>query len=158
MSFVKVNKEYTFDCAHRLANHEGLCNNIHGHTYRMQVELEGKRKLCPPAVEGMILDFKELKRVVKELIVDPIDHAYVLNHKSMDEKDIAVEHMMNKLGFKTFIMGSRPTAENMAVEFAEKLKYSELTREHKNIKSITVKIWETPTSYAEYKIPVSGDC
>lgn len=64
-----VSKEFTFDSAHFLTKYHGKCENMHGHTYRLRVTVEG-----PVQEDGMVLDFKELKALVKEKVVDKYDH------------------------------------------------------------------------------------
>ena len=66
-------KTFTFDCAHRLPYHEGLCKNIHGHTYKVDVTVEGGRQGRGPE-DGMIIDFKRLKTICNKLF-NKYDHA-----------------------------------------------------------------------------------
>ena len=65
-------KDFTFDAAHNLVNYHGKCERLHGHTYRLRVVLEGR-----PDAEGMIMDFIELKAIVKECLLSRLDHAYL---------------------------------------------------------------------------------
>ena len=67
-----INKEFKFDSAHNLVEYNGKCENLHGHTYRLRITLEGER-----AAGDMIIDFVELKKIVKERVVDKLDHAYL---------------------------------------------------------------------------------
>jgi len=64
-----VSKEFTFDSAHFLTKYHGKCENLHGHTYRLRVTVSG-----PVQEDGMVLDFKELKGLVKERVIDRYDH------------------------------------------------------------------------------------
>lgn len=63
----------TFAAAHRLPDHEGKCCRLHGHTYGLEVTVEGAPQESGPAA-GMVMDFAELRERVKELIVDRLDH------------------------------------------------------------------------------------
>ncbi|TDT51346.1 6-carboxytetrahydropterin synthase QueD [Fonticella tunisiensis] len=112
-------KEFEFDAAHNLVKYHGKCERLHGHTYKLVVKLEGT-----PDSEGMVFDFVELKRIVKEKVVDKFDHAYI--------NDII----------------SQPTAENIAVyvwnELVEVLKRS-------NCRLYEVEVWETKTSGVIYR-------
>ncbi len=63
----------TFSAAHRLPEHEGKCYRLHGHTYSLEVTVEGKPQESGPAA-GMVMDFSELRQRVQELVVDPVDH------------------------------------------------------------------------------------
>ncbi len=65
-------KEFTFDSAHQLKNYVGNCANLHGHTYRLQISIQG-----PVQENGLVLDFKELKKHVKKNVLDIIDHKYL---------------------------------------------------------------------------------
>ena len=116
---VRVTKEFTFDSAHFLKNYVGPCANMHGHTYKLQVTLEGTLNDT-----GFVLDFKKLKDLVKRTVVDRLDH-HVLN---------------NELEFNT-------TAENMVVWMYDTLN-KELELDTTSV--VSVKLWETPTSFAEF--------
>ena len=68
-----VATEFEFDAAHNLPNYAGKCERLHGHTYRLRV-------LCAAPVDastGLAIDFAEVKRVVKALVVDVLDHTYL---------------------------------------------------------------------------------
>ena len=64
--------EYTFDAAHNLVAYHGKCERLHGHTYRMSVTLQGD-----PDAEGMIVDFLDVKKAVRERVLSQLDHAYL---------------------------------------------------------------------------------
>ena len=63
----------TFAAAHRLPDHEGKCYRLHGHTYGLEVTVEGRPQESGPAA-GMVMDFAELRQRVAELVVDSLDH------------------------------------------------------------------------------------
>ncbi len=67
-----ITKEFTFDSAHKLLNYNGLCANLHGHTYRLQVTLSG-----PVLKNGMVYDFVDLKRIVTEKAISKLDHKFI---------------------------------------------------------------------------------
>lgn len=69
---MRLRRDFTFDAAHNLVAYHGKCERLHGHTYRLGVTLEGT-----PDEEGMVLDFVELKRIVREQVLDQMDHAYL---------------------------------------------------------------------------------
>ena len=68
-----VAREFQFDAAHRLPEHPGPCQNLHGHTYRLQVLCEGP---IDPRT-GMVLDFADLKEAVKSRVLAHLDHTYL---------------------------------------------------------------------------------
>lgn len=65
-------REFSFDAAHNLVEYHGKCEKLHGHTYKLAVEIEGK-----PDPEGMIVDFTIVKRIVNDEIISKFDHAYL---------------------------------------------------------------------------------
>lgn len=69
-----IAKEFVFDAAHRLINHSGKCKNLHGHTYRLRVFVNGEVNN-----EGFVMDFSELNKVVKENVLNLLDHNYLNN-------------------------------------------------------------------------------
>ena len=69
---MKIAKEFTFDSAHFLKDYHGKCENLHGHTYRMRVTIEGDRQ-----ANGLIMDFAEIKKIVNEKVVNIWDHANI---------------------------------------------------------------------------------
>ncbi len=130
-----VSKECQFDAAHVLTNHAGQCKNLHGHTYRIIVEVEeGKEG------HDMVIDFKDLKQVIREVILDRFDHAFMFNEASPSECEIAA--VITKHGMRSVGLPFRSTAENLArfffCELAGRLSVS------------SVKVFETPESCAEY--------
>ena len=139
-------KEFTFDCAHRLMGHNGLCRNVHGHTYRLQVTIrylneKEDQTLRGGSSDGMVMDFKFLKGIVTQHIISEYDHAYVC--ETVEEDVVAA--LLNEMRMRVVEMGRRPTAENMALHFAEILRGELPLFTH----LVSVRVWETPTSFAE---------
>ena len=134
---ITVTKTVKFDAAHVLTNHQGLCKNLHGHTYRVDVSV------AQTADDGrdMVIDFKDLKRIATETICDRFDHAFIYNTESSGEREIAA--VVEKNGMRTVALPFRSTAENLARHFYGALKplVSGLS---------AVKVWETADSCAEY--------
>lgn len=136
----RVSKEFSFDMAHILDGHDGKCRNLHGHTYKLQVEVSGDLYQQGPK-KGMVMDFADLKDIVKTLILEPMDHAFIYDTSS--ERECKIAALLNELDSKTFGMPSRTTAEEMARFIFNRLK-SELPLS-------AVRLWETPTSFCEYR-------
>lgn len=143
---ITATKIFTFDMAHTLPGHEGLCRNLHGHTYKLEVT--AVRTDTPVRSEGpdagMVVDFSDLKRVVKEEIVDKLDHAVALC--LVDEFERELYRLLSKSGQRVVQLPYRPTAELMAADFLEILT-KRLSGTGITISKI--KLWETPTSFAE---------
>ena len=130
-----VTKTVKFDAAHILTNHKGLCKNLHGHTYRVDVSVA--------QAEGdpgdMVIDFKDLKGIANEVICSRFDHAFVYNTESEGEREIAA--VVEKHGMRTVPIPFRSTAENLARLFFADLK--------PRIPGLSaVKVWETADSCA----------
>ncbi len=143
MKKVRVTKEFTFETAHALWNYDGACRNIHGHSYRLFITLLGE----PLADEGnpkfgMVIDFKDLKDIVKKNIVDNLDHALLVYNKAEGESLDAVKSMYQKV----YSFDFQPTCENLVIYIAEILK----EKLPKYLSLHVVKLYETATSYAEW--------
>lgn len=132
-----VTKTVKFDAAHVLTNHQGLCKNLHGHTYRVDVSVAADE----PS-EGMVIDFKDLKRIAMEKICDKFDHAFIYNTASAGEREIA--SVVEKNGMRTVAIPFRSTAENLARYFFDELKGAV-------VGLVSVKVWETAENCAEYR-------
>ena len=130
-------KTVRFDAAHILTNHGGLCRNLHGHTYRVDVSVaQGE------AGSGdMVIDFKDLKRTLENAILSRFDHSFIYDSTSPGECEIA--SVLEKHGMRTVALPFRSTAENLARHFAGALRplLPGLSR---------VDVWETPDSRASY--------
>lgn len=131
-----VSKECVFDAAHVLTKHSGQCKNLHGHTYRLVVEVEQMDNEA-----DMIIDFKDLKTVMQEVILDRFDHAFIFDERSESESEIAA--VITKHSMKSVGLPFRSTAENMARYMFEQLA------PHVNV--LSVRLYETPASYATYQ-------
>ena len=131
-----VTKTVKFDAAHVLTDHQGLCRNLHGHTYRVDVSVSTE------ADGDMVIDFKELKGILAEVILDRFDHSFIYNTGSAGESEIAA--VVEKHGMRTVAIPFRSTVENLA-----KMFYNELKDRFPGLSS--VKVWETADNCAEYR-------
>lgn len=137
----KIAKEFSFDMAHMLDGHDGKCKNLHGHTYTLQVEIRGQLH-TQGAKQGMVMDYSDLKAIVKSEILDKMDHAFIYDATS--EKECKVARLLNELDSKTFALPARTTAEQMA-------QYIFDTLCNAGLPVSLIRLWETPTSYCEYQ-------
>jgi 6-pyruvoyltetrahydropterin/6-carboxytetrahydropterin synthase len=143
MSVIRISKEFNFDMAHALLGYDGLCKNIHGHSYTLNVTVKGTPISTQDSPKiGMLIDFKDLKNIIKTRIVDRFDHALVLNSDS--PKDLL--DMMMKNYDKIVLTDYQPTTENMIAEMAEEIRGLLPS----NLKLYSLRLRETPTSYAEW--------
>lgn len=140
---IRVTKQFQFDMAHALFGYDGPCKNIHGHTYHMEVTLLGQAiDDKSNAKLGMVVDFGDLKNIVKSEILEPFDHALVLNENATYAQSGFFEKEFEKVIRVPF----QPTCENLVAYFVEKIKdkFPESTQ------LIRVRLDETPSSYAEW--------
>jgi 6-pyruvoyltetrahydropterin/6-carboxytetrahydropterin synthase len=143
MAIIRISKEFVFDMAHALHKYDGLCKNIHGHTYKLQVTLRGPINTDENSTKlGMVLDFSELKRIVKIPIIDRFDHALAVNTKHDMQKD--VKHYQEEGKF--IELPFQPTCENLVVYFAEIIQ-KELPS---HVQLHSLRLYETPTSWGEW--------
>lgn len=154
---IKVTKEFSWDMAHMLADHKGLCRNLHGHTYRMQVTIARKDEhliKSNKSSEGMVLDFKDIKKIVNQEIIDPLDHGFMYWIHSPDKTEHEVAELLEKTGKKVAAVEFRPTAEEMSIDFFNRLedRFSGL-----GVTVLSIKVWETPSSYAEATERISNE-
>ncbi len=150
MKDIKITKEFTWCMAHMLANHNGKCRNIHGHTYKMQVEITrnegGVIKNLGNTEHGMVLEFNDLKTIVNEIIVDKLDHAFLYWTDSTDPMEHEIAGILKKYDRKMVEINYRPTAEEMAINFRDQI--NKRIEEHGVYVSSLI-VWESPTSFAK---------
>ncbi len=143
MAKIRLTKEFRFETAHALWNYDGLCRNIHGHSYIMAVTIIGEPIKDVDNVKlGMVMDFGDLKKIVNEEIVDRLDHCIVLSKNAPSEQLLSIPQMSERHA----IVDYQPTCENMLIDFADRIK----KRLPQNIKLFSIKLNETANSYAEW--------
>ena len=119
MSIIKITKQFSFEMAHALRNYDGLCRNIHGHSYKMDITLAGQPLNDEDSPKnGMVMDFGDLKKLVNEEIISLLDHALVLNAKT----DAQLIEVLKQNYEKIVTMEFQPTTENLLNFIAEKIK------------------------------------
>ena len=144
MSIIRITKQFSFETGHALYGYDGKCKNVHGHSYRLDVTVIGEPISDKTNVKyGMVIDFSDLKKIVKEDIVNVFDHATVFN-KNTPHVELAKE--LKDRGHNVLLVDYQPTSEMMVVDFASKIK----RRLPDNIKLYALKLQETATSYAEW--------
>jgi 6-pyruvoyltetrahydropterin/6-carboxytetrahydropterin synthase len=143
MPVVRVTRMFRFEMAHALWGYDGLCKNIHGHSYVLKVTVMGTPVEDPGDTKlGMVIDFGDLKRLVNKHIVDVFDHSLILNEKAPVEKFAEIQHMFDRKTWFSF----QPTAENLVIHFAGILK----AHLPENVRLHSVRLYETVNSYAEW--------
>ena len=144
MSNIRITKQFSFETGHALYGYDGKCKNVHGHSYRLDVTVIGKPISDDYNVKfGMVIDFGDLKKIVKEEIVDVFDHATVFN-KNTPHVELAKE--LEDRGHNVLLVNYQPTSEMMVIDFASKIK----KRLPNSIELFSLKLQETATSFAEW--------
>ncbi|HBL75632.1 MAG: 6-carboxytetrahydropterin synthase QueD [Bacteroidetes bacterium GWF2_42_66] len=143
MATIRVTKQFGFEMSHALFNYDGLCKNIHGHSYKLRITISGE-PLNNPAdpKNGMVIDFSDLKKLINKHIVDELDHSLMINaaapHRNPDE--------LGQMYERLHLVGFQPTTENLVVYIAEKIQKLLPA----NLKLFSVRLYETANSFAEW--------
>ena len=144
MSKIRITKQFSFETGHALYGYDGKCKNVHGHSYRLDVTVIGQPISDTTNVKyGMVIDFSDLKKIVKEDIVNVFDHATVFN-KNTPHVELAKE--LADRGHNVLLVDYQPTSEMMVIDFAKKIK----KRLPQDIQLHSLKLQETATSYAQW--------
>lgn len=144
MSRIRITKQFSFETGHALYGYDGKCKNVHGHSYKLSVTVIGNPITDKANVKyGMVIDFGDLKKIVKSEIVDIFDHATVFN-KNTPHIELAKE--LESRDHNVILVEYQPTSENMVVDFAEKIN----SRLPGHVKLHSLKLQETETSFAEW--------
>lgn len=144
MSKIRITKQFSFETGHALYGYDGKCKNVHGHSYKLSVTVIGTPISDNSNVKfGMVIDFSDLKKIVKEEIVDVFDHATVFN-KNTPHIELAAE--LQTRGHHVILVEYQPTSENMVIDFAKKIT----NRLPEGIQLHALKLQETESSYAEW--------
>ena len=143
---MQITTRLEFDAGHRIPCHKSQCRNLHGHRYAIEITLSGDIIKNEGASEnGMVMDFSDVKAIARKSVVDVWDHAFLVY-----QGDSEVLAFLNSLpDHKTVVMGTVPTAENMAAEAFRILKneYRDFYGNH--LKLERVRLYETPNSWAD---------
>lgn len=134
-----ITTEHSFDSAHFLSGYIGKCSNIHGHRWRVAVEVASADLGAEGQLRGMIVDFKKLKEDLRT-IVDFYDHALILEQGTLKEATVAA---LKSEGFRLIPVAFRPTAENFSRHFYEQMKQL-------GYQIVRATVYETPNNCATY--------
>lgn len=146
MTKVRITKEFSFECAHSLYGYDGKCSQLHGHSYRFFVTIKGSPlPSCDSPKGGMLADFRDLKDMVNEVIVEKFDHSLVLMEGTPLSKELAQSYT------NVIITPFRPTTENLITHFASLIS-AEMSSHPKfaHTELFALKLHETATSYVEW--------
>lgn len=144
MAKIRITKQFTFETAHALYGYDGKCKNVHGHSYNLDVTVIGEPITDMQNVKcGMVIDFGDLKKIVKAEVVDRLDHAILLNKNT---PHIELANYLKSSGHNVVLVDYQPTSENMIADFANRIS----GKLNSNIKLHSLKLRETGTAFAEW--------
>jgi 6-pyruvoyltetrahydropterin/6-carboxytetrahydropterin synthase len=140
MAKIRITKQFDFEAAHALEGYHGKCKDIHGHSYHLRVTVIGEVSQEAEDVEGsMVMDFSELKRIVKAEVVDQFDHMLILKDNSRF-RGIEANHE------RVLYVPYQPTCENMLLDIVDRIRKK--MPAHARLHNAFLR--ETPRSYAEW--------
>jgi len=143
---MRITRRLEFDAGHRIPDHASQCRHLHGHRYALEVTLSGDViRADGSPVNGMVMDFSEVKAIAKTHVVDLWDHAFLVYRG-----DRAVADFLASLpGHKTVVLDLVPTAENLAALAFRILDplYHDTYGNHLRLER--VRLFETPNCWAD---------
>lgn len=141
---IYITKIFHFEAAHALVGYDGKCRNIHGHSYELQVTVKGMPIDEPENPKnGMVIDFKDLKQIVNEEVVERLDHSFIIGTNMPDDFVESAKQNFDKI----VCVAYQPTTENMLADFAERIK----VKLPQNVDLYSVRLQETRDSFAEWR-------
>ncbi len=143
MAKIRITRRFHFEMAHALQGYEGLCRNIHGHSYHLEITVNGNVADRPgDPDDGMLMDFHNLKALVKTCITDQFDHALMINRNTPAGHSTAWQDITERLIMVDF----QPTTENLVTYIARLL----IPLLPEGINLFCVRLFETENSFAEW--------
>lgn len=143
MAVIRITKKFKFEMAHALPGYQGPCRNLHGHSYELLVTVKGQPNSDPAVSDyGMVMDMKGLKQIVKQQVVDRLDHAVVLQDNQPLDRLRAFDQLFGKLVAVPY----HPSLENMLDDFAQRIR----PQLPASVKLHSLHLKETVTSWAEW--------
>jgi len=140
---IRITKEFHFEMSHCLNNYNGACKNIHGHSYKLFVTLRGvPSKDKTSSSYGMVMDFTELKKIIKQNILDIYDHSLVI------ERNSPFISLVKQMNTKTNMEDFQPTCENLVLHFKQQIEKSL----PQNVELYKIVLYETTSSCAEWNM------
>ena len=131
--------EQSFDSAHFLKGYDGKCKNIHGHRWRVVIEIESPTLQKEGQTQGMIVDFSKLKQDLKEE-TEHFDHSMIIETGSLKPNTLTA---LKEEGFLLAEVNFRPTAEEFSRYFYERMR-------QRGYEVKSAKVYETPANCASY--------
>jgi 6-pyruvoyltetrahydropterin/6-carboxytetrahydropterin synthase len=132
----KISKEFKWEMSHRLPFHKGLCRNLHGHSYKLRIDLEGSLD-----ENGMLIDFFDLEIIMRPLL-NEFDHAFLV-----DDEDTLMLEFLKTNQFKYLTIPFTSTSENIIKYIAERIIPE--FKKTKSVNTVYIRLYETEDVFAE---------
>ena len=143
---MRITRRLEFDAGHRIPDHASQCRHLHGHRYALEVTLSGSIiKADGAPVNGLVMDFADVKRIANELVVSRWDHAFLAYRGD----SIVIEFLASMPGHKTIVLDVVPTAENLAAEAFRILEPAYHDVYGNDLRLERVRLYETPNCWAD---------
>ncbi len=136
---MNLTTRFTFDAAHRILGHPGKCGYLHGHTYHLEVTVASERL----DALGMVMDFDDLRALVRKAVLDRWDHATLLGEQ--DPLVPAIIGVQMEAPEKVVRFKQNPTAEILTRRAWEAIRQTLPP----SVSLLRVKIDETPACSSE---------
>jgi 6-pyruvoyltetrahydropterin/6-carboxytetrahydropterin synthase len=143
---MRITRRLEFDAGHRIPDHASQCRHLHGHRYAIEITLSGEIiKADGVPVNGMVMDFADVKRIANEQIVQRWDHAFLVYRGD----DTVMNFLSSIPDHKTVVLDVVPTAENLVAEAFRvlDLAYHDIYGNHLRLER--VRLYETPNCWAD---------
>ena len=141
-----ITRRLEFDAGHRIPNHGGQCKHLHGHRYAIEITLSGDILSHPgKAVDGMVLDFGDIKRLASKYLIDVWDHAFLVSK----DDHIVVNFLKTIPDHKTVLLDRVPTVENLAYLAFTLLKPIFADAFGDRLYLSLIRLYETPNCWAD---------
>ncbi len=143
---MQITRRLEFDAGHRIPDHQSQCRHLHGHRYAIEITLSGDIiEASGTPVNGMVMDFSEIKSLARQHLIDAWDHAFIAYRG-----DTAVVDFLASLGdHKTVLLDAVPTAENLAAVAFTTLAAVYRDRYGNHLRLERVRLFETPNCWAD---------
>ena len=144
---MKIVKVIQWDMGHRVLNHRSVCRGLHGHRYKAEICVEGELIVAPGlSEEGMVIDFSDIKNLALSLIHSKLDHSFMVWEKDQE----MIDFFKSSEGHKPVVVPFTPTVENVTKYIFDILSPKIIDNYGNGIHLSSIKVWETPTSFAVY--------
>lgn len=143
---MRITRKLEFDAGHRIPDHASQCRHMHGHRYTIEITLSGGIiEAAGEAVNGMIMDFADVKAIAKTHVVDLWDHAFLVYRGDR----VIVDFLATIAGHKTVTLDVIPTAENLADTAFRILDPLYRDTYGNQLRLERVRLYETPNCWAD---------